>query len=131
MLGKVTVRGMSGLAANFHALDEAAMRNVLEAQAQNGAGHRQRMEDEAPKDTHFMAEHTEVRFSEGGYTYEVGYWPEPFLAAGLSFYPPFVALGTYKMQANDWIFRATEPMRDIARMRVGDAIKDAVAEVAE
>jgi hypothetical protein len=131
MRSSLTVRGETALAANFHKLRDLSLEKVIAAQAENGAEHRQRMYDEAPKDTHFMAEHTEVRFSEGGYTYEAGYWPDPFLAAGLPFYPPFVALGTSKQQANDWIFRATEPMREIAKRRVGDAIKDAIAEVSE
>lgn len=131
MLGKVTVRGLSGLAVNFRAFDERCQTNVLAAQQENGAEHGQRLYDEAPKDTYFMAEHTEVRFSDGGYTYTAGYWPEAFLAAGLPFYPPYVALGTSRQAANDWIFRATEPMRDISRRRVGDAIKDAVSESAE
>lgn len=130
MASKVTVTGLSGLAANFRAFDERCQELVLQAQQENGAEHRQRMYDEAPKDTHFMANHTEVRFSEGGYTYEVGYWPEPFLEAGLPFYVPFVALGTSRMPANDWIFRATEPMRQIGTRRVGDAIKTAVRESA-
>lgn len=131
MTSRVTVTGLSGLAANFRAYDQRCQELVLQAQQENGAEHRQRMHDEAPKDTRFMAEHTEVRFSENGYTYTVGYWPEPFTEAGLSFYPPFVAFGTSKMAANDWMFRATEPMREIVRQRVGEALKTATAESAK
>jgi hypothetical protein len=130
MLTRVRVTGLSAMAANFHKLDEAAKNNVLAAQEENGAEHRQRMEDEAPKRIGFLANHTEVRFSEGGYRYECGYWAESFNADGEDFYAPFVALGTSKMAGNDWIFRATEPMRDIARQRVGEALKDAANEVA-
>lgn len=128
---RVTTTGLSAMAANFHRLDEKSKEKVLQAQAENGAEHRQRMEDEAPKDTGFMAAHTEVRFSEGGYRYEVGYWAEPFTAAGLPFYVPYPLFGTSRIKPNPWMFRATEPMRDIARRRVGDALKEAVNEVAE
>lgn len=130
MRSNVTVTGMSAMAANFHKLEEAAKEKVLAAQAENAEEHRRRMYDEAPKDTHFMADHTEVRFSEGGYRYEAGYWDEAFSAAGLPFYPPFVAFGTSRQAANDWMFRATEPMREISRARVGEAIKQAVRETA-
>jgi hypothetical protein len=119
------------MAANFHKLGETAKEKVLAAQAENAEEHRRRMYDEAPKKTHFMANHTEVRFSDGGYRYEVGYWAEAFTAAGLPFYVPYPLLGTSRITANPWMFRATEPMRDIARRRVGDAIKDAIGEVAE
>jgi hypothetical protein len=128
---KVTVTGLSAMAANFHRLDEKAKEKVLAAQAETGEEHRRRMADEAPKDTGFMAAHTEVRFSDGGYRYEVGYWAEPFLDAGLPFYVPYPLFGTSRMQANPWMFRATEPMREIARRRVGDALNDAVNEVGE
>jgi hypothetical protein len=131
MRGKVTVTGMSGLVANFKALDERVQRYVLEAQQQNGEEHRQRMSDQAPRDTGFTAEHTEVRFSEGGYTYNVGYWAETYLAAGLEFYVPYPLFGTVNQPANDWVFRATEPMRDISRRRVGDAVKRGVEESAQ
>jgi hypothetical protein len=131
MASKVTVTGLSGLAANFRAFDERCQELVLQAQQENGAEHRQRMYGEAPKDTHFMADHTEVRYSAGGYTYEVGYWEEAFTQGGLPFYPPFVAFGTSRMSANEWMFRATEPMREISRQRVGDAIKAAAAESAK
>jgi len=131
MRSKVTVTGLSGLAANFRAFDQKCQDLVLAAQQENGTEHRQRMHDEAPKDTHFMANNTEVRFSAEGYTYEVGYWAEAFDVAGLPFYVPYVAFGTSRQAANDWMFRATEPMRDISRQRVGDAIKQAVAESGE
>lgn len=131
MRSHVTVAGLSAMAANFHKLGEAAKEKVLAAQAENAAEHRQRMYDEAPKDTGFMADHTEVRFSDGGYRYKVGYWEEAFTAAGLPFYPPYPLFGTSRITANPWMFRATEPMREIAGRRVGDAIKDALREVAE
>jgi hypothetical protein len=130
MQNKVVVTGLSAMAANSYRLGEAAKEKVLEAQRVNSEEHRQRMFDEAPKRTWFLANHTEVRFSEGGYRYECGYWAESFTADGEEFYAPYVALGTSKMDGNDWIFRATEPMRDIARQRVGEALKEAVEEVA-
>lgn len=131
MQSRIVVTGMSALAANFHKLDEAAKEKVLEAQQQNAEEHRQRMFDEAPKRTWFLANHTEVRLSEGGYRYECGYWAESFNADGEEFYAPYVAMGTSRMAGNDWIFRATEPMREISRQRVGQALKDAVKEVAQ
>lgn len=130
MLTRVRVTGLSAMAANFHRLDAVAKEKVLEAQRVNAEEHKQRMADEAPKLTGFLSAHTELRFSEGGYLYECGYWAESFNADGEDFYAHYVALGTSKMDGNDWIFRATEPMRDIARQRVGEALKDAANEVA-
>jgi hypothetical protein len=130
MQSKVVVTGMSAMAANFHRLDQVAKEKVLEAQRINAEEHKERMAAEAPRDTGFLAEHTEIRLSEGGYRYECGYWEESFTADGKEFYAHYVALGTSKMAGNDWIFRATEPMRDIARRRVGDALNGAANEVA-
>jgi hypothetical protein len=126
----VTVTGLSAMAANFHKLEEAAQAKVIEAQRVTAHQHRDLMEYEAPKDTGFMAAHTEVRFSEGGFRVEVGYWAETFTAAGLPFYVPYPLFGTSRIQANDWVFRATEPMRDVYRQNVGEALKEAVRETA-
>jgi hypothetical protein len=126
----VTVTGMSAMAANFHKLEEAAREKVLAAQAETAEQHRQLMEYEAPKKTGFLAQHTEVRFSEGGYRVEVGYWAETFAAAGLDFYVPYPLFGTSRIAPNDWMFRATEPMREVYTRNVGDALKDAVRETA-
>jgi hypothetical protein len=124
----VTITGRSALAANFHKFEESARQKVLAAQAENGAEHRQRMSDEAPRETGFTAANTEVRFSPEGYTYDVGYWAETYAAAGLDFYVIYPLFGTSTIQANDWVVRASEPMREIAPRRIGDAIKEAARE---
>lgn len=130
MRSKVTVTGMSALAANFHKFEESAKEKVLAAQRETAEQHRELMAYEAPKDTGFMAAHTEVRFSEGGFRHEVGYWADTFSAAGKDFYVPFPLLGTSTIAPNDWVFRATEPMREVYTRNVGDAIRQAAEEAA-
>jgi hypothetical protein len=116
--------------ANLKAYDTAVQRNIREAQQQNGAEHRQRIANEAPKDTWFMANHTRVEFTPSGLGYDVGFWASDFTSAGLTFYPPFVVFGTYRQQANDFVFRATEPFRAVATERIAVAMRSAADEVA-
>lgn len=130
MAEKVGVRGVQGMVANLYAYNEAVQRNVRQAVQENGAEHRQRIAEEAPKDTGFMASQTRVEYSPEGLTYEVGYFAPDFTSAGFPFYPPYVVFGTSRMAANDFIFRATEPFRSVATERVADAVRAAADEVA-
>lgn len=119
----IEVRGQSGLAANFRALDAAVKPAVQHAMQRQGGLQKERTEAECPKRTGFMASRTRLDFSPEGLTYTVGYKAEDFEAEGLPFYPPFVILGTSRMAANDFLFRVHEMMAQENTRVVGDELR--------
>lgn len=102
----LTVRGLEALAANFRELDTDQQTSVKNIVRKYGFLTRRRTYDLAPKpgpehpySQGHLAKLTEVRFSDGGYTYEAGWWRERFLEEGLKFYAPYVEEGTRNMEA--------------------------------
>ena len=91
---RLSVRGLSGLLANFSQLDETIQREFRILVKITGEQVKQLAFELAPKDTSFMAEHIKLRISSGGLVFEVYLDPKDFAAAGLPYYPPFVEFGT-------------------------------------
>lgn len=121
---KVEVSGISGLIANVRAVDALAQVEIRRAVKQNGERQRALTEAVCPKDTGFMASRTKVKYSDGGLTFTVGYYAEDFPA---TFYPPFVVLGTSKMEANDFLFRVHEMLAAENTRNVGDGLRRSFA----
>lgn len=117
---KIEVRGLSGLAANFRAMDPAVKAEVNAAMRQRGEEQRAATAAACPKDTGFMASQTRADFSPEGLTFTVGYRAEDFPG---TFYPPFVTLGTSRMAANDFLFRVHEMMAPDTTRAIGDAMR--------
>lgn len=57
-------------------------------------------------DTGFMREHLRVLYGAEGYSFEVGWYEEDFVAAGLAFYPIYVEFGTRFMAAQPALYPA-------------------------
>lgn len=53
-----------------------------------------------------MRDHIRLRFGELGFSFEVGWEEDDFMAAGLDFYPIYVVFGTQFMAAQDPLFPA-------------------------
>jgi len=123
MRGKITVRGLSGLAANFHAAQARVPAAVRKAVRASGEAQREETEAECPKDTGYMASKTRVEFSPRELTYECGYFAEDFPE---TFYPEFVILGTSRMAANDFLLRVHEASAQRRTKAVGDAVRKAL-----
>jgi hypothetical protein len=130
MASRAGVRGVPAMQANFRAYDNAVQKNVRAAQQQNGPEHQQAVKDEAPKRTHFLANHVQLSFSEGGLAYEVFHQNSDFESAGMAAYFWFVIFGTSRMAGNNYMFRATERFRPIGVQRIREAMKSAEQEVA-
>lgn len=119
----IEVRGLSGLAANFRALDREAGRAIRRAMRERGELQHAATVAECPKRTGFMASKTRLDFSPEGLTYDIGYHAEDFKGAGLVFYPQYVIYGTSRMAANDFLFRVHEMMRQDTTRAVGNELR--------
>lgn len=128
---RVAVEGMAGLAANFRAFDQAVQRRAQQATEDDGRALQGLFKEEAPKRTHFMADHTRLDFTPRGLGYSVGYDAMDFEAAGLDFYVPFVVYGTRFMAGNDFPYRAMERNRADSARRYGDALRHAAADASQ
>ena len=121
---KVEVSGISGLIANVRAMDARAQVEIRQAVKQNGERQRAVTEVECPKDTGYMASKTQVKFSDGGLTYNVGYYAEDFPG---NFYPPYPIFGTSRMAANNFLFRVHEMLAQENTRNVGNALRRSFA----
>lgn len=116
----VTVKNRKGMVANFMKADSQARNATVGSVQKFGEDVRQLTYQLAPKDTWFMANHVEDRYSPAGTVVTVGWWAEDFVSQGLNFYPPFVEYGTTSSPAQPSLGPAYEALspfftRDIAR----------------
>jgi HK97 gp10 family phage protein len=77
--------------------------------------------------TGFMASQLTVRLTEGGYGVAVGWYAEDFLSAGLSFYPPYVELGTSRMSAQPAIGPAFDVVAPQFELELAELVTAAIA----
>lgn len=90
---------LSALVANFYAADPDVQQAAKAAVRSAGDAMYEIAHALCAVDTGFMRSQLTERVTEGGYAVSVGWSEDVFLAAGLSFYPPFVELGTRFMAA--------------------------------
>lgn len=121
------VRGLSALAANFHAADEVLHEEVRGAVDRARTETHDIAEQLAPKASGFMADHIRDEESEGGLTYSVGFDPADFKAAGLEFYPPYVEFGTENNPAQPFLLPAGEIVRPHFEADVREALQRAAS----
>lgn len=124
---KIEVKGLSGLAANFRAMDAAAQAEIRTAMRERGEAQRTATAAACPKDTGFMASQTRADYSPEGLTFTVGYKAEDFPG---TFYASFVILGTSRMAANDFLFNVHEMMAPETTRAIGDALRRSYARFA-
>lgn len=104
----LSTTNLRGIAANFVAADQKAQAAVKRVVKRHGIGLHEDVYAATPVRSGFMRSQLRLRFTEGGYGYEVG-WDEPdFTDAGLAFYPVYVLFGTRTQAPNDYFF----PLRD-------------------
>lgn len=127
MSGGLEVRGVSGIVANIHAAKSGVAARVRTVVQRRGMAQRADTEAEAPKRTGFLASRTRLDFSDGGYTYTVGYHEEDFAAAGFVPYFYYVILGTSSQAANPYLFNVYERHRALLTAEVGGAVRGGIA----
>lgn len=118
------VRNISALAANFHALEFAAISEIKNAVQKWGEETQRLTQQFCPVDTGFMREHVTLVFSPNGYAFEVGWSADDFLSAGLAFYPFFVEFGTVKMDAQPSLFPAYQITSEELGRDIGDILRN-------
>lgn len=125
----ISVRGVSGLVANIHAVNAHVQRDVRAAMQRRGKAQHTDTVQEAPKKTGFLAAHTRLDFSPEGLAYSIGYDAADWSEAGL--YPYFfpVILGSSTQAANDFLTRVHEAHKQLVTRDVGDAVKRGIASV--
>jgi hypothetical protein len=118
---KVTVAGTQALIANLRAKNagyQRAARAVVKAYGEEMRGQLSRR---SPVDLGNMRDLAEVRFSEGGLTFQAGWWRETFTAHELRWYIPYVLFGTSR--------RAATPVHTAAEAAVLPRFRAALAQV--
>lgn len=95
----LSFRNTSATIANIFALDADVQIAVVQLVHKAGEFCRELTYFLAPVDTSFMRDNIRVTFGPKGYTFEVGWLEEDFIAAGLAFYPIYQEFGTRFMAA--------------------------------
>lgn len=80
-------------------IDDIAKADARAAVQRAGTKFKEVVQATVAYDTGFMHDHVRVEYTPQGYAFEGGWNQDDFDAAGLAFYPPFVELGTSRMQA--------------------------------
>jgi HK97 gp10 family phage protein len=120
------IRDLSGLIANFHALDEDLQTEIRAAVKESAGDTRTLTEMLAPKDTGFMSEHVLERITESGFGFDVGWDAGDFFEAGFAFYPFYQEFGTSIMAAQPSLGPAWEEVKPQHRERIRAAAQRAV-----
>lgn len=114
------IRNLSGLVANFRAVDETLQADIRALVLETAIETRDLTEILAAKRTGFMAEHLLFWLTNSGLGFEVGWDATDFLDAGYAFYPFFVEFGTRYMAAQPALGPAWDSMQPqfVERMSV-------------
>lgn len=96
---ELSFRNTAAVIANIYATDEATQEAVVAMVHEAGQYCKDLAYFYSPVDTGFMREHLRVIYGPRGYSFEVGWAAEDFIAAGLAFYPVFQEFGTRFMAA--------------------------------
>lgn len=129
MPGRVTLstRNLKGVVANVHARDRQLQKETKALVTRTGRQEHDLAVALCPFDTGFMQQHLNIRFSEQGYGYELGWQAADFTAAALPFYPPYQEFGTTKMPAQPCLFPARDYYRPRFQANLRRAVSRAVA----
>lgn len=122
----LSTRNARAVAANFVAANERAQRAVQKLVRKHGVALHAKVYADTPVLTGFMRSQLRLRFSEGGYSYEVGWDEADFASAGLEFYPPYVLFGTRHMPGNDVLFSNRDAQLEAFRKELGAELRKAV-----
>lgn len=120
------IRDTRGLAANFHAADEAIADAMRALTARTVGVFDSVWESLTPIDTAFMVTHRHITVTPSGLGFEAGWDASEFFGAGLAFYPWFQEFGTRYMSAQPSLgpaYRYVAPqyaadMRDVLRATI-------------
>lgn len=125
---RVQIRGMQGLLANLHRLDEAAKDRVREVVVRGAADTHRLAFELCPKDTGRMARSLTTEFSPEGFVFTLFYDEEQFPD---TYYPPYVEFGTRFSPAQPSLGPAFETMAPHIADDVLAAIRAAMDEAGE
>lgn len=123
----LSVQNIAGLAANFHAADRRAQREIRAVVRKSGVRLHGRVHADCPKRTGFMASQLRLEFSEQGLVYALGWSEQDFASAGLAPYFYYVLLGTRRMAGNDFLSRDREQEVPQFREELRAGLRKAIA----
>lgn len=122
----LSTRQVKGVVANLFARDAQARKDLRRITTESGFRTFAVAAALCPFDTGFMQEHLRLRYSEGGFAFEVGWDEADFLAAGLPFYPIYQEFGTVKMAAQPSLFPAWQRERPRYERNIQRAVQRAM-----
>jgi HK97 gp10 family phage protein len=120
----LSFKNAAAVAANFKHYDEGSHKVIRELVREAGQYCHDLTVFLCPVDTGFMRDHVRVLYGKEGYSFEVGWLEEDFLAAGLAFYPIFVEFGTRFMAAQPSLVPAYQDTKEWFVPALGDALRD-------
>lgn len=120
----LSFKNAAAVAANFHDYDQKAHKAIRELVREAGQYCHDLTVFLCPVDTGFMSEHVRVIYGREGYTFEVGWLEEDFIAAGLAFYPIFVEFGTRFMHAQPSLYPAYQDTKEWFIPELGDRLRE-------
>ena len=127
MANGVTVRGLTGLAANFRALDADCHAGVRKAVKRFGTDTRELAKQLCPIDRGVLYSSIEDTYSPSGLVVDVGCNPEAFTSIGEEPYDVHVEYGTETSPAQPFLFPAFEAMAPHFQQDVREEIRASVA----
>lgn len=122
----LSTRNVRGVVANLFKVDEEAQRAIRVTVDKYGHETHALAVALCPFDTGFMQEHLNLKFTEQGLGYEVGWEEQDFLDAGLPFYPIYQEFGTTKMAAQPCLFPAHAATRPRFTRALSNNVRAAV-----
>lgn len=123
----LSTRNARAVVANFHAADARAQRAIKRVVKRYGVALHERARELCPVDTGFMRSQLRLRFSEGGYVYEVGWDEADFADAGQPPYFLFQEFGTRFQPAQPSLFPARDEITPLFRRDLGAELRQAIA----
>lgn len=138
-MSRVTLvtRNTQGIKAKLKAHNRTQRDRIRTATFENGKDEQKLVAELAPKDTSWMADHTDLQFTRRNYNYVVGYFAKDFVGqlndhfsppfVITSFYPVYVVFGTSRMAGRNFLAAAHRLLRRRITQRYYRALNAPVA----